>query len=235
MTKFVLVSDSTLSYEYRNFPLLDFLPCAPSRSIPASVYKFLRGPAPPARPNGELLFAPYALRKLEASLLRKFDRKDVVVAHEDYLQNFIKDDTEIIGVTTMDPLGTGPTTMSYYALMGGEMMAWVRRDWEELIAKINAIRKGKKAKLVVGGPGVWEFTVMPETIEQYKFDYIFQGEADDVAPLLFEQIVEDNIDPSLFYRGYMSYDDHFRRILKKDDRFIARGISASAYPAPPEL
>ena len=229
MTKFVLVSDSTLSYEYRNFPLLDFLPCAPSRSIPASIYKFLRGPAPPARPNGELLFAPYALRKLEASLLRKYDRKDVVVAHEDYLQNFIKDDTEIIGITTMDPLGTGPTTMSYYALMGGEMMAWVRRDWEELIAKINAIRKGKKAKLVVGGPGVWEFTVMPETIEQYKFDYIFQGEADDVAPLLFEQIVEDNIDPSLFYRGYMSYDDHFRRILKKDDRFIARGISASAY------
>jgi radical SAM superfamily enzyme YgiQ (UPF0313 family) len=230
MTKFVLVSDSTLSYEYRNFPLLDFLPCAPSRSIPGSIYKFLRGPAPPAKPNGELVFAPYALRKLEASLLRKFDRKDIVVAHEDYLQNFIKDDTEIIGVTTMDPLGTGPTTMSYYALMGGEMMAWVRRDWEELISKINSLRKGKKAKLIVGGPGVWEFTVMPETIEQYKFDYIFQGEADDIAPLLFEQIVEDDIDPSIFYRGYMSYDDHFRRILKKDDRFIARGISVSAYP-----
>ncbi|MFG1519575.1 MAG: radical SAM protein [Thermoplasmataceae archaeon] len=230
MTKFVLVSDSTLSYEYRNFPLLDFLPCAPSRSIPGSIYKFLRGPAPPAKPNGELVFAPYALRKLEASLLRKFDRKDIVVAHEDYLQNFIKDDTEIIGVTTMDPLGTGPTTMSYYALMGGEMMAWVRRDWEDLISRINSLRKGKKAKLIVGGPGVWEFTVMPETIEQYKFDYIFQGEADDIAPMLFEQIVEDDIDPSIFYRGYMSYDDHFRKILKKDDRFIARGISASAYP-----
>ncbi|MDH2905255.1 MAG: hypothetical protein PXX82_02730, partial [Methanomassiliicoccales archaeon] len=28
MTKYVLVSDATLSYDYRNFPLLDFLSCA---------------------------------------------------------------------------------------------------------------------------------------------------------------------------------------------------------------
>ena len=34
MTRFVLISDSTLSYEYRNFPLLDFLPCAPGKAIP---------------------------------------------------------------------------------------------------------------------------------------------------------------------------------------------------------
>ena len=83
MTKFVLVSDSTLSYEYRDFPLLDFLPCAPGRAVPERVYKFLKGPAPPVHPNGAAVYAPYALRKLEAALLRKFDRKDVVVAHED--------------------------------------------------------------------------------------------------------------------------------------------------------
>ena len=133
MTKFVLVSDSTLSYEYRNFPLLDFLPCAPSKAIPYRIYSFLKGPAPPAMPNGELVFAPYAIRKLEAALLRKYDKKDIAVAHEDYLENFIKDDTEIIGVSTMDPLGIGPTTMSYYALFGGEMMAWVRWEWDHLI------------------------------------------------------------------------------------------------------
>ncbi len=131
MTRFVLVSDSTLSYEYRNFPLLDFLPCAPGNAVPASIYRFLKGgPAPPAKPNGEAVYAPYAIRKLEASLLRKFKREEVVVAHEDYLQNFIKDDTEIIAVSTMDPLGLGPTTMSYYALFGGELNAWVKKEWD---------------------------------------------------------------------------------------------------------
>ncbi|MCL5731444.1 MAG: B12-binding domain-containing radical SAM protein [Candidatus Thermoplasmatota archaeon] len=230
MTRFVLVSDTTLSYEYRNFPLLDFLPSAPSRAVPASIYKFLKGPAPPVKPNGELLYAPYSIRKLEAALLTRFDRKDVAVAHDDYLSNFIDEKTEVIGISTMDPLGVGPTTMSYYALMGGKMMAWVRKDWDALMEKVNRARKGKKAKLIVGGPGVWEFTILRDEIDKYNFDYIFQGEADDIAPVLFEQVATDSIDKSLFYRGYMSYDDHFRKVIKQDDKFLARGISITAYP-----
>ncbi len=235
MTRFVLISDSTLSYDYRNFPLLDFLPCSPSRAIPESIYRFLKGPPPLAGPNGELINAPYSLRKLEAALLKKYQRHEVVVAHDDYLSNFIKDDTEVIGVTTMDPLGIGPTTMSYYALMGGEMDAWVRRDWDALIDKVNRARRGTKAKLMVGGPGVWEFTILRDEIEKYNFDFIFQGEADDIAVELFSEISSGNIDPSIFFRGYMSYDDHFRKILKKDDLFIARGTSLSAYPKLDEI
>ena len=56
MTRFVLVSDTTLSYEYRNFPLLDFLPCAPGQAVPGPVYKFLKGPAPPVNPDGSAVF-----------------------------------------------------------------------------------------------------------------------------------------------------------------------------------
>ena len=110
MTKFVLISDTTLAYEYRNFPLLDFLPCAPIKAVPPSVYKFLKGPAPPALPDGQAVFSQYSIRKLEAALLRKYRREDVAVAHEDYLSNFIKDDTEITGRAITDPLGLGRTT-----------------------------------------------------------------------------------------------------------------------------
>lgn len=230
MTRIVLVSDSTLSYEYRNFPLLDFLPCAPSSAVPPTVYKFLRGRAPPMVNDGELKFAPYALRKLESSLLRVYDRKDVVVAHEDYLEKYIDDKTEIIGVSTMDPLGVGPTTMSYFALMGGELRPWVKVDWENLLERINKLRAGKKAKLVIGGPGTWEYTVLPEEIDKFNIDYIVQGEIDDVAPMLFQQMAEDTIDPKYFYTGFMTYDDKFRKVLKKDDRFVARGVSLSSYP-----
>ncbi|MCL5800454.1 MAG: B12-binding domain-containing radical SAM protein [Candidatus Thermoplasmatota archaeon] len=230
MTRFVLVSDTTLSYEYRNFPLLDFLPSAPSRAIPPAIYKFLKGPPPEVKPNGELLRAPYSVRKLQASLLRKFDRKDIAVAHDDYLANFIDDKTEVIGISTMDPLGVGPTTMSYYALRGGNMMAWVRKDWDSLLEKVNRARRGKKAKLIVGGPGAWEFTILRDEIEKYNFDYIFQGETDDIAPALFEQVATDSIDSTMFYRGYMSYDDNFRKVIKKDDKFLARGMSLTPYP-----
>ena len=213
MTKYVLISDSTLSYSYRDFPLLDFLPCAPGDKIPARVYKFLKGPAPDVLSNGEAKYAPYAIRKIEASLLRDNPRKDIAVAHEDYLANFITDDTEIIGISTMDPLGIGPTTMSYVALFGGDLDSWVRREWDALLEKVNKVRHGKKAKLVVGGPGVWEFTILREEIEKYHFDYIVQGEMDDTISELFREISEGNIDKKMFYQGYMTYDDKFRHVF----------------------
>ncbi len=231
MTKYVLISDSTLSYDYRNFPLLDFLPCAPGDKIPGRVYRFLRGPAPESLPNGEAKNAPYAIRKIEAGLLRDNPRKDVAVAHMDYLSNFITDDTEIIGVSTMDPLGIGPTTMSYAALFGGALDSWVRREWDILMERINEVRKGKKAKLVIGGPGVWEFTVLRDEIEKYHFDYVVSGEMDDIISDLFRGIEHDDIDKNMFTRGYMTYDDHFRRVIKNDDLFVGRGTGIRAYPS----
>ncbi|WP_010900717.1 B12-binding domain-containing radical SAM protein [Thermoplasma acidophilum] len=229
MTRFVLVSDTTLSYEYRHFPLLDFLPCAPGKAIPGPIYRFLKGPEPP-NVNGIVKYAPYAIRKIEASLVRAFGRDSVVVVDEDYLGQYVDDKTEVIGVSTMDPLGLGPTTMSYYALFGGDLDAWVRREWDSLMEKVNKAREGKKAKLIVGGPGVWEFTILRDEIDKYKVDYYVQGETDDVVAELFRQVAEDNIDKQMFFNGYMSYDENFHKVLKKDEKFLARGITQSAYP-----
>ncbi len=229
MTRFVLVSDTTLSYEYRHFPLLDFLPCAPAKTIPGPIYRFLKGPEPP-NVNGIVKYAPYAVRKIEASLVKAFGRDSVVVINEDYLGDYVDEKTEVIGVSTMDPLGLGPTTMSYYALFGGELDSWVRREWDTLLEKVNKAREGKKAKLIVGGPGVWEFAVLRDEIEKYHVDYYVQGESDDVVAELFRQVADDDIDGQMFYKGYMTYDDQFHKILKKDENFLARGITESAYP-----
>jgi hypothetical protein len=139
-------------YGYRDFPLLDFLPCAPVSKVPGPIFQFLKGPPYPMLPDGQPVHTTYAVRKMEASLLRKNRREDVYVAQNESIESAIKDDTEVIGVSTMDPLGLGPTTMSYYVLFGGDPYAWVRREWETLIAKINVARKGKKAKLLIGGP-----------------------------------------------------------------------------------
>src|SRR5579884_2617246 len=146
MARFVLVSDLTLSHDYRNFPLLDFLPSAPASLLPGTIYYYLKGKPPPDI-NGRASLATYPLRKLEASLLQS------------YSEDFIDDKTELIGVTTMDPLSIAPLTMSYSIFFGSDGVAWVQKEFEKLIRRINRARNGKKAKLVIGGPGVWEFTV----------------------------------------------------------------------------
>jgi radical SAM superfamily enzyme YgiQ (UPF0313 family) len=222
MTRYVLVSDLTLMYDYRHFPLLNFLPTAPSSHVPERVYNFLKGKAPPALPNGEALYAPYSVRKIEAGLLAHVPSADVAVPHPDFIENFIKEDTEVIGVSTMDPLGIGPLTMSYTILFGSDEYPWVRKEWEALIARLNRARKGTKAKLVVGGPGVWEFTVFPDELARLGIDYAFQGESEDIIHHLFEQLAQDRLDSNMFFEGMMSFDENFRRVYTPNPKFISR-------------
>ncbi len=185
--------------------------------------------------DGQPLHTTYAVRKMEASLLRKNKREDVYVAQNESIESAIKDDTEVIGVSTMDPLGLGPTTMSYYVLFGGDPYAWVRREWEALIRKINVARKGKKAKLLIGGPGVLEFFQMREELDKEGIDYAFTGEADDIFPELFDQVAHDNLDQKLFYKGYTEYDEKFSRKYRQDEKILSRSLTGKLYPRLEEI
>jgi radical SAM superfamily enzyme YgiQ (UPF0313 family) len=235
MTRYVLLSDPTLCYDYRNFPLLDFLPCAPSDTIPRAIYDFLKGDYIEPLPDGRMKYAPYAIRKVEAALLQKNSENEVAVAHQDFLDRFIRDDTEVIAVTTMDPLGTGPLTTSYSVLFGSSYYPWVRKEWESFMARVKIARKRSRAKLVVGGPGVWEFTLFPEELERFAIDYAYQGECEDVVCDLFEQIHEDSIDRSVFAEGYTSFDSKFRREFRSNQRFISRKPGRKLYPSVDEM
>ncbi len=229
MTKFVLVADSSLVYSFRDFPLLDFAPSAPKAAIPGTVYHFIRGKHPATYPDKQLLHAPYSIRKLEAILLQKHPRQDIAVTDINEAHRFITDDTEIIGVSTMDPLGIGPLTMSYAAIFNGDLYAWVRAEWETLIKQLNRLRKGKKAKLVVGGPGVWEFTILRDDFMKLGIDYAVQGETDDVLNELFDQIIQGNVDRNMFRVGYNTFDESFHMSAVDDNKFIGR-LSYGAYP-----
>ncbi len=229
MAKYVLVADNSLIFTFRDFPLLDFLPSAPKAAVPGTIYKFLRGKYPKTFPDGQLLHAPYSIRKLEATLLKKHPKEEIAVTDIANAHRFIDHGTEIIGVSTMDPLGIGPLTMSYAAIFGGDFYAWVRAEWESLIAQLNRLRQGKRAKLVVGGPGVWEFTILREDFERLNIDYAVQGETDDVLNELFEQIISGSIDKSMFKVGYNTFDANFRMSEIHDEKFIAR-TSYGAYP-----
>lgn len=229
-----MVADTTLSREYHNFPLLDFLPSAPTDRVPHSVYRFLKG-NPPQSAGGRAAKAPYALRKLEAGLLRDLPKEEVVVAHEDYIADFVDEETELIGVTTMDPLGLAPLTMSYAVFFRAASTAYVRRDFEELIGRINKIREGKKAKLLLGGPGVWEFTVLPDEMDRLGIDCAFQGEADDIILDLFRHVVEGQGHSNLFQGGFQTFDEHFKRQWVPDGRFLSRFQFSKQFPKLEEI
>ncbi|MDG6914116.1 MAG: B12-binding domain-containing radical SAM protein [Nitrososphaerota archaeon] len=234
MARIVLVSDTTLSRTYRSVPLLDFLASAPTDALPGAIYSFLKGPPPPGV-GGRAAFAPYAVRKLEAALLKSFTSEEVVVAQEDHISEFIDDSTEVIGVSTMDPLGLGPLTMSYAVFFETRAPAYVQREFESLLHRINRARAGKKAKLLVGGPGVWELTVRPEELEKNKIDFAFQGEADDIAGDLFRYVSDDSGEKTEFFRGYQTFNADFRKEWEPNPKFISRYQFSRQFPTLEEI
>ena len=234
MAKYVFVSDTTLSREYSNFPLLDFLPCAPSGTVPRLIYEFLKGKAP-ATEGGRAAVSPYALRKLEAALLRRHTPDEVVIAHEDHIEKFIKQDTEVVGVYTMDPLGMAPLTMSYAILFEDASKAWVRVEFEKLIGRINRARTGTGAKLAVGGAGVWELAAMPELMDQLGIDFAFQGEADDIINEVLEDIANGSVYDSDYFQGFQSFDKDFHKVWVAHDKFITRRRNSKQFPTLQEI
>ena len=115
---------------YRGISLASFFGCAPAidlnRSHDSLVYKVLRNQVTPkllfdficnpiSQTGGRADFAPYGLRKIEASLIRDgYSREDVVVAHPEYIERFIGPETEVVGTYQDGSAWNGPSNHDFH-------------------------------------------------------------------------------------------------------------------------
>ncbi len=181
----VLTSDRTLMSNYHNNEFLGFGTCAPPNFIPDWFYSFLFFP-PIKSKNGTSTQAPYGLRKLEAQLLK--EGFNVVTVTPDKLNEFASH-ARVIGIHTMDPFGIGPASSTLAAILRKE--PFLANHFRRLLNG-SAIRKAKAngAKIVVGGPGAWQFHYRPEFAEQYGVDCVVEGEAENTIGDLFRTILK---------------------------------------------
>src|SRR5881397_3415438 len=125
MAKYVLAADYTLMTDYRNVPLATFFSCIPTDYWHSRlVFRILADP-PKLDPEGRPIRVPYGLRKVEASLVRAYGRDAVVIADPRNIDRYIDDETEVVGLSPMDPLGLGPVSMSF--TMGGVLTPLPKR------------------------------------------------------------------------------------------------------------
>ncbi|MBC7189310.1 B12-binding domain-containing radical SAM protein, partial [Candidatus Aerophobetes bacterium] len=139
----------------------------------------------PSNNKGEAEIANLLLRKVEAILLEK--GFDVVVCDSSHLE---KIPARVYGITTIDPFGIGPATSTMVGLSGGKE-PFNRYFFERLIKKIRKINP--QAVIIVGGPGTWQFDVMPEKQKELGIDCIVQGEVETIAEELFKAALEKNL------------------------------------------
>ena len=189
----VLTADRTLMSNYHGNQFLGFGTCAPSNFIPDVLYSYLF--FPPVRTNKGLpTSAPYGLRKIEAQLLKEgFNVQTVSPQH---LRKYLKD-TKVIGIHTMDPFGFGPASTTLASLFQKE--PFLARHFQSLVTS-PIIREAKRngAKVIVGGPGAWQFRYRPQLVEKKIVDCVVEGEAENVIGKLFKAALNGETLPSHF-------------------------------------
>jgi radical SAM superfamily enzyme YgiQ (UPF0313 family) len=168
---------------------------------------------------------------VEAALLTKYDVNDIVVAAPEYAHLFIGQDTQIVGIHTMDPAGLGPVTMMF---TNGRTFTSVQENmFVRFMSKLDRERnrRNPKTKIVVGGPGSWELTYLTDLVKELHINHVVQGEVEDVAVDLFDQLSEGSLnDPFMF--GYQTFDDNFRKMLSFDQKqvFVTRASFKKQFP-----
>jgi len=167
-------------------PFMAFAGGFPGRLFPPFLLKRMYKPD---KPNADYSapFAPYGLRKIEASLLENgFDEDDVMTVHPRYLKHVMGPNTKVVGISSMDPLGMAYVSLTYTSLTGlGDVSATGVEFWR--LSQHPALKEYKVPR-ILGGAGSWQLK-NPRLRKEYGIDCIVMGESEHDAPELFNKAI----------------------------------------------
>jgi len=180
-TMIVLTASDIEMSDFKLNPFLAFAGGFPEILVQKKLY-----PSLPSNHDGSARYAPYGLRKVESLLIDEFGEENVVVAHPDNLHQFIGPKTKIIGITTMDPLGTGFVSRTYTSVLGLDGKPATMAEFEKLMN--NQAIKGTNAKIIVGGSGAWQIS---DSGMQGAFgiDAVLIGQAERSLPSIIRKMI----------------------------------------------
>jgi len=173
--RILLTADRTLMSDYHRNEFIGFGTCAPPNVIPDWLYGWLFFPQIKTK-NGIPVAAPYGLRKIEAQLLS--EGFDVLTVAPNHLKKYI-DKAKVLGVHVMDPFGLGPASSTFASVMKKEPFL---AQYFRALMNNSEIKEAKRRglKIIVGGPGVWQFHYRSKFVEEWGIDCIIEGEAENI-------------------------------------------------------
>jgi Radical SAM superfamily len=143
-------------------------------------------------PDGRAKYVPNGLRMVETLLLREYDEADVVTCYVDKLNEFVGPDTKVLAIHAHNPLGISYATDVYAKIFGENLMPLNAHEFIKIVT--HPVITKYKPKIVVGGPGAWQLE-KADRLDEFKIDYLIDGEIERVFKDIFRRIMEG--DPSL--------------------------------------
>ena len=216
--RILLTADRTLMSEYHHNIFVGFGTCSPPNVIPDWLYKRLFFP-PIKTKDGIPVAAPYGLRKIEAQLLS--EGFNVLTVDPDHLGKYI-DEAKVLGIHVMDPFGIGPASSTLAAILKKE--PFLAQYFHVLMEKPEIQEaKNRGLRIIIGGPGVWQFKYRPEFVKEHGIDCIIAGEAEKVVGKIFRATL-DNDDCPQYYEVLAKETPSSEVIAEKEVEFGLTGL-----------
>jgi radical SAM superfamily enzyme YgiQ (UPF0313 family) len=193
MVEILLTADRSVMNNFHLKGRLAFPFYGSGEMFPNWLFKLLVGK--PKNNNGVAKYAPYPLRKVEASLLDA--GFDVLTVSPEYLEDYI-DDSKILGIHTVDPLGLASKPYYYESIKGKKQYS---TSYLKKLVERPSVTKAKQngLKIIVGGEGAWQLDKKPNSYISSIVDNIVIGEGEKAAPHLCKSILNGEYSPKVIY------------------------------------
>jgi len=186
--KVVLTASAAEMSDFYNNPFVSFVTGFARGPFPLWLVRKTLYPPVKRSWDGRAKYAPYGLRKVEAVLLENgFDESDVAVVHPFDLDAFVRNDTKVVGISSMDPTGMGYVSKTYSSIIGGGEP--INATEFRALIEHQSIRN-HRPKVIVGGFGAWQLE-RKKVAESYGVDCVVIGEGEDAVAEIFRKAVED--------------------------------------------
>jgi len=143
-------------------------------------------------PDGRAKYVPNGLRMVETLLLREYAEVEVVTCYLDKLDQFVGPETKVLAIHAHNPLGISYATDVYAKIFGENVMPLNAHEFIKIVT--HPVIKEYRPKIVVGGPGAWQLE-RAGRLDEFRIDYLIDGEIEHVFSDLFKRIMR--ADPSL--------------------------------------
>jgi radical SAM superfamily enzyme YgiQ (UPF0313 family) len=189
----ILTADRTLMSNYHHNEFLGFGTCAPPNFIPEWLFSYLFFPKIEDS-HGHPWNAPYGLRKTEAQLAKEGFKVDTL--SPTHAQRSLKN-VKVLGIYTMDPFGLGPASTTLASIFHKE--PYLAKHFHALLLSPE-IQKARQngLKVIVGGPGSWQFRYREKAAKELGINCVVEGEAENIIGKICRDAIDGKEIPSLY-------------------------------------
>lgn len=152
--------------------------------------------------DGTARYMPAGVRLVEASLLREFNREDIVCCYPDDLDRFIGPRTRVVAVSTHNPLGVTFAAGVYTSIFGSSKMPINSHYSRLMFEKIKSSHWRDNFKVIVGGSGGWQIT-QTDTFDELGVDCVVDGRSESSETMaLFHRAIAGETLPRTITVGH---------------------------------